>query len=86
MKKLSSELITADTPIPFSAVGLKEFLESENIKEEETGEVYKSGDKKGQPKTKQGQYYGKLTNLITRLQTKIDDKKYSFRYGMQDFH
>ena len=81
MKKLSSELITADTPIPFSAVGLKEFLESENIKEEETGEVYKSGDKKGQPKTKQGQYYGKLTNLITRLQTKIDDKKYSFIFN-----
>lgn len=78
MENLSSEIITADTPIPFSAVGLKEFLERENIKEEETGEVYKSGDKQGQPKTKQGQYYGKLTNLITRLQTKIDDKKYSF--------
>ena len=81
MKHLSSEVITADTPIPFSAVGLKEFLENENIKEEETGEFYKSGDNKGQPKTKQGQYYGKLTNLITRLQTKIDDKKYSFIFN-----
>ncbi|MBX5324472.1 ATP-binding protein [Streptococcus cristatus] len=80
-KSLSPELITADTPIPFSAVGLKEFLESENIKEDETGEVYKSGDKKGQSKTKQGQFYGKLTNLITRLQTKIDDKKYSFIFN-----
>lgn len=58
----------------------KRYLE-ENIKEETTGEVYKTGDKKGQAKTKQGQYYGKLTNLITRLQTKIDDKKYGFVFN-----
>lgn len=81
MKDFSSEIITADTPIPFSALGLKEYLEAENIKEELTGEIYKTGDKKGQEKTKQGQYYGKLTNLITRLQTKIDDKKYGFVFN-----
>lgn len=81
MTEFSSEIITADTPIPFSAKGLKAYLEDENIKEETTGEVYKSGDKKGQEKTKQGQYYGKLTNLITRLQTKIDDKKYGFVFN-----
>ena len=79
--EFSSEIITADTPIPFSAKGLKEYLEVENIKEDETGEVYKSGDRQGQAKTKQGQYYGKLTNLITRLQTKIDDKKYGFVFN-----
>lgn len=81
MTEFSSEIITADTPIPFSAKGLKEYLEVENIKEDETGEVYKSGDRQGQAKTKQGQYYGKLTNLITRLQTKIDDKKYGFVFN-----
>ncbi|WP_029409941.1 ATP-binding protein [Treponema pedis] len=81
MTEFSSEIITADTPIPFSAKGLKEYLEVENIKEDTTGEVYKTGDKKGQEKTKQGQYYGKLTNLITRLQTKIDDKKYGFVFN-----
>ena len=81
MEEFSSEIITADTPIPFSALGLKEYLEAENIKEELTGETYKTGDKKGQEKTKQGQYYGKLTNLITRLQTKIDDKKYGFVFN-----
>lgn len=81
MAGFSPEIITADTPIPFSAKGLKEYLEDENIKEETTGEVYKTGDKKGQEKTKQGQYYGKLTNLITRLQTKIDDKKYGFVFN-----
>lgn len=81
MHDLSPEIITADTPIPFSAKKMKEYLEMENIKEEPTGEQYKSGDKKGQEKTKQGQYYGKLTNLITRLQTKIDDKKYGFVFN-----
>ena len=81
MTEFSSEIITADTPIPFSAKGLKAYLEDENIKEETTGEVYKSGDKKGQEETKQGQYYGKLINLITRLQTKIDDKKYGFVFN-----
>jgi hypothetical protein len=81
MTEFSTEIITADTPIPFSAKGLKEYLEVENIKEDETGEVYKSGDRQGQAKTKQGQYYGKLTHLITRLQTKIDDKKYGFVFN-----
>lgn len=84
MDEFSSEIITADTPIPFSAIGLKDYLEAENVKEELTGEVYKTGDKKGQEKTKQGQYYGKLTNLITRLQTKIDDKKYGFVFNESD--
>ena len=59
MKEFSSDIITADTPIPFSAEKLKVYLEEENSKEESTGEYYKSGDKKGQQKTKQGQYYGK---------------------------
>lgn len=84
MPEFSSEIITADTPIPFSAKDLKEYLETENIREEGTGDFYKTGDKKGLEKTKQGQYYGKLTNLITRLQTKIDDKKYGFVFNEKD--
>jgi len=79
----SSDIVTVDTPIPFSTKELKEYLENENIKEDRTGETYKSGDKKGQEKTRQGQYYGKLTNLITRLQTKMDDKKYGFVFNEQ---
>lgn len=81
MKELSSDVVTADTPIPFSAHRLKEYLEKEDIREDETGDFYKSGDNKGQPKTKKGQYNGKLTNLITRLQTKMDDKKYGFVFN-----
>ncbi|EGJ39852.1 hypothetical protein HMPREF9380_1050 [Streptococcus sanguinis SK49] len=79
----SSDIVTVDTPIPFSTKELKEYLENENIKEERTGETYKSGEKKGQEKTRQGQYYSKLTNLITRLQTKMDDKKYGFVFNEQ---
>lgn len=80
----SSEIITVDTPIPFSSKSLKEYLEKENIKEEKTGETYQRGPREGQEKTKKGQYYGKLTNLITRLQTKMDDKKYGFVFNEQN--
>lgn len=81
MAGFSSDIVTVDTPIPFSAMGLCKYLEEENIKEEETGEFYKTGANAGKSKTKQGQYYGKLTNLITRLQTKKDDKKYAFVFN-----
>ena len=81
MKEVSEDIVTADTPVPFSALGLKAYLEQQNMKEEGTGELYKSGDNKGQEKKKRGQYYDKLTNLITRLQTKIDDKKYGFVFN-----
>ncbi|MBR1692781.1 MAG: ATP-binding protein [Lachnospiraceae bacterium] len=78
MDSVSEEIVTADTPVPFSAKGLIEYLEEQNSFEIDTGEIYKTGDNKGQPKTKRGQYYDKLTNLITRLRTKMDDKKYGF--------
>lgn len=84
IKNFSQDIVTVDIPIPFSAKELKNYLEKEDTKEEATGERYKSGEKAGQEKLKQGQYYGKLTNLITRLQTKIDDKKYSFVFNEKD--
>lgn len=78
MSSVSEEIVTADTPVPFSAKGLIEYLEEQNSLEIETGEIFKTGDNRGQAKTKRGQYYDKLTNLITRLKTKMDDKKYGF--------
>ena len=84
MSAVSEEIVTADTPVPFSAKELIEYLENQNILEVDTGEVYKSGDSKGQAKTKKGQYYDKLTNLITRLRTKMDDKKYGFVFNEED--
>ena len=84
MSSVSEDIVTADTPVPFSAKELIEYLENQNILEVETGEVYKTGDNKGQAKTKRGQYYDKLTNLITRLRTKMDDKKYAFVFNEKD--
>ena len=81
MPEFSSEIVTVDTPVPFSARELKDYLEREDLREDETGEIYKTGDNKGQPKTKKGQYNGKLTNLLMRLQTKMDDKKYAFVFN-----
>ncbi len=81
MPSVSPDIVTADTPVPFSAKELIEYLEEQNILEISTGEVYKSGDNKGQEKTKHGQYYDKLTNLITRLRSKVDDKKYGFVFN-----
>lgn len=80
-KDITSDVVTADTPVPFSAHLLKNYLEEQNQKEEKTGEIIKSGVNAGQEKTRQGQYYNKLTNLITRLQTKMDDKKYGFIFN-----
>ena len=84
MSSVSEEIVTADTPVPFSAKGLIEYLEEQNILEIDTGDTYKSGENKGQAKTKRGQYYDKLTNLITRLRTKMDDKKYGFVFNEND--
>ena len=84
MSEVSEEIVTADTPIPFSAEELIEYFENQNILEVETGEIYKTGENKGQAKTKKGQYYDKLTNLITRLRTKMDDKKYGFVFNEKD--
>lgn len=81
MSEVSEEIVTADTPVPFSAKGLIAYLEEQNILEIDTGETYKSGDNTGRAKTKRGQYYDKLTNLITRLRTKTDDKKYGFVFN-----
>lgn len=80
MSSVSEEIVTADTPVPFSAKGLIRYLEDQNILDVETGETYKNGEKK----TKRGQYYDKLTNLITRLRTKMDDKKYGFVFNEAD--
>jgi ABC-type dipeptide/oligopeptide/nickel transport system ATPase component len=47
----------------------------------DSGEVYASGAKKGQPKTSQGSLYGKLTNFVNRLEAKISDKRLDFLLG-----
>lgn len=47
----------------------------------DSGEVYASGAKKGQPKYTQGSLYGRLTNFVNRLENKISDKRLNFLLG-----
>lgn len=81
LKEFDESIITVDTPVPFKSADLKSYLELKNTEEIETGEVYQTGANKGEVKTRQGTYFNKLTNLINRLQSKIDDKKYAFIFA-----
>lgn len=81
---LTKNEISVDTPIPFKTKELKDKLELLNVEEIDTGEIYKSGEKKGQPKTRQGNYYNKLTNLLKRLESKMNDSKFNFIFDDVD--
>ena len=60
--------------------GLK-VARDKNEEQIDTGEVYASGAKKGQPKLTQGSLYGRLTNFVNRLENKIGDKRLEFLLG-----
>lgn len=70
-----------DSPIFFDMESVLDYASKKNTELIDTGEVYKSGDKKDQPKTTQGSLYGKLTNYISRLSNKINDKRLDFLIG-----
>jgi len=70
-----------DSPYFFDINQVLEFINDKNTEIIETGEVYKTGDKKGQKKTVQGSLYGKLTNFISRLENKIYDARLNFLLG-----
>jgi len=74
------EGFTVDTPVHFDLGELLEILDAKNTEQVETGEEYKSGEKKGQPKTTQGALYNRLTRFIIRLKSKINDRRYGFMY------
>lgn len=70
-----------DSTLFFEIKEVLEQAEHKNTEVIDTGEVYASGEKKGQPKTTQGSLYGKLTNFISRLESKINDKRLDFLLG-----
>ena len=49
----------------------------------DSGEVYAASNKEkaGQPKFTQGSLYGRLTNFVNRLETKINDRRLDFFLG-----
>lgn len=70
-----------EIPIAFSIRDMILSLEKENEAEIETGEIYKTGDKAGLPKTTKGDNNGKLTSVINLLLDKQIDKRYQFMTG-----
>jgi hypothetical protein len=74
------EGFTIDTPVPYELSSLIESLEQKNDEAFETGEVYASGGRKGQPKMEKGPLNGKLSRFLIRLKTKMADRRYGFMY------
>lgn len=70
-----------DSPIFFDIDDVLAYARTKNSEVIDTGEVYASGDKKGQSKTTQGSLYGKLTNFVSRLENRINDKRLDFLVG-----
>ena len=70
-----------DSPLYFDISKVLDYAVEKNTETIDTGEVYASGAKKGNPKTTQGSLYGKLTNFVNRLENKINDKRLDFLLG-----
>lgn len=77
----TKEKIHFDSPLMFDLNDVLIAAREINTLEIDTGEIYASGPKKGQPKTTQGSLYGKLTNFINRLENKLNDKRLDFLLG-----
>lgn len=69
-RAIKKDLVTVDSPVPYSLSELISLL----IKDDEEMVQGKSSLKKGP-------WNGKLTRFIARLQTKVDDKRYSFMFS-----
>lgn len=72
-----------DSPLLFDINEVLTFAKSKNEEIINTGEVYASGAKKGQPKTTKGSLNGILTNFISRLENKLNDKRFDFLLGVK---
>ncbi|MEH7274837.1 ATP-binding protein [Neobacillus vireti] len=83
-EKAIEESFTVNSPIPYKMDDLIGLLRNKNEEEIDTGEIYVSGEKKGQPKTKQGPLFDKLTRLLIRLNNKVEDRRYGFMFKSPD--
>ncbi len=70
-----------DSPLLFDINEVLKFAVSKNEEVIDTGEIYASGAKKGQPKTTKGSLNGNLTNFVSRLENKLNDKRFDFLLG-----
>jgi DNA helicase HerA-like ATPase len=70
-----------DSPLFFDINNVLKIASDKNNQMIDTGETYASGAKSGQSKLVQGSLYGKLTNFVSRLENKINDKRFDFLLG-----
>lgn len=66
-------------PVHFIFGGLISHLKQLNTEQIDAG-IYGSGEKKGQKKYVNGDYYGKLSSIINTMETLYSDKRYSFLF------
>lgn len=77
----AKDKIHFDSPLMFDLNDVLVESRKINTLQIDTGEVYASGTKKGQPKTVHGSLYGQLTNFINRLENRLNDKRLDFLLG-----
>lgn len=75
---------TVDSPVPFELGALVKYLTEKNEEVIDTGELYKSGEKKDKPKVNQGPLFNKLTRMLIRLNARVSDRRYGFMFQMPE--
>ena len=70
-----------DSLLFFDIDEVLQFARAKNEEIIDTGEIYASGAKKGQPKLNQGTLNGKLTNFVSRLENNLNDRRLDFLLG-----
>lgn len=79
--ELDKQKIHLDSPILFDIREVLKYANEKNIELIDSGDVYATGEKKGKPKLTQGSLYGKLTNFVNRLDSKVNDNRLDFFLG-----
>src|SRR3546814_17818738 len=76
-------LIHLDTPLPFDIRDVLAHANFRNTEMVDSGEVYAASNKEkaGQPRLTQGSHYGRLTNFVHSLATKINDRHLTLFLG-----
>lgn len=72
-----------DSLLFFDIDEVLQFAKAKNEEMIDKGEKIKSGDKAGQPKQVQGTLFGKLTNFVSRLENKLNDRRLDFLLGLK---
>ena len=73
--------IHLDSPLAFDIQVVLQAAKSRNEEMIDTGEKYASGPRKDQIKMTQGSLFGKLTNFVNRLESKVNDRRLDFFLG-----